>query len=77
MDKEKLIKLIKDNCYKETNESDRSDEVRYFMTDTDVVELVDDLVEELNIHDVSKCPDCKSESFIIDKLYNKCKECFY
>jgi len=44
MNKEKLIKLIKDNCYKETNKSDRCEEVRYFMTDTDVVELVDDLM---------------------------------
>jgi hypothetical protein len=49
MDLEELIKLIKDNCYKETIETDREYEIRYFMCDEDVQELAEEIVKKLNI----------------------------
>ena len=49
MELEELIKLIKDNCYKETIETDREDEIRYFMCDEDVKELAEELVKKLTI----------------------------
>ena len=33
--------------------------------------------ELLILFDVSKCPECKSDKFKIDGLYNNCKECYH
>jgi hypothetical protein len=44
---EELVKLIKDNCYKDTIETDREDEIRYFMCDEDVKELAEELIKNL------------------------------
>jgi len=31
----------------------------------------------LILFDVSKCPECKSEDFKIDNLYNNCNKCYH
>ncbi|MCP4179618.1 MAG: hypothetical protein GY756_17810 [bacterium] len=49
MNIEELIKLIKENCYKETIETEREDEIRYFMCDEDVKELAEEIVKKLTI----------------------------
>ena len=43
MEIKKVIKLVKDNCNKETIETGREDEIRYFMCDEDVKVLAKSL----------------------------------
>ena len=43
MEMKKVIKLVKDNCNKETIETGREDEIRYFMCDEDVKVLAKSL----------------------------------
>ena len=65
---EVLIDLLDDmTCLDSTTLNDLAQAIR-----TANRELKSDL-----LHNVSKCPCCKSESFAIDKLYNKCKDCYH
>ena len=63
---EEIVKTIKDNCYKETVGTGRDEELRYFMTEKDVIELAEELTKNHGvIGDVSNCQKCNGDKSLM------------